>query len=97
MAITKSAKKAHKRAVKNRASNLVVKTSLKDAIKTFRKSLLAWEAQSKDINNLYSIIDKSAKKRIIHKNTASRLKSRLASKVWVDTKRAKKTSKKESE
>jgi small subunit ribosomal protein S20 len=29
------------------------------------------------LNNLYSIIDKSVKKRVIHKNTASRKKSKL--------------------
>ena len=95
MAITKSAKKAHKRAIKNRASNLVVKTNLKDSIKSFRKSLLAGTAKAEDVTSLYSIIDKSAKKRIIHKNTASRLKSRLASKV--STKTETKKAKKESE
>jgi small subunit ribosomal protein S20 len=69
----KQARKSLKRRMSNRQSKLVLKTAL--------KKLAA--AQNKDearklLPELQSVIDKSAKKRLIHKKTAGRLKSRIA-------------------
>jgi len=83
MAITKSAKKAAKRSLKNYEVNLMYKVKMKKAIKNFLKALTLWE--EKILNELltkaYSSIDKAAKKWIIKKQNAARKKSRLAKKV----------------
>lgn len=79
MPIIKSAKKALRKSLKNRAENLIWKRKYKEAIKIAKKSI---ESGSKDkgnkISNAYSVIDKAAKHNIIHKNKAARLKSNLA-------------------
>lgn len=62
-----------KRNVRNRA--------LKSRVKTVSKKLKASESAEMKKENLslaYSVIDKSAKKNVYHKNKASRLKSKLA-------------------
>jgi len=74
----KSAKKRAKQNEKKRLRNKVIRTTMKTAIKNVRQAV---ESKSEDIlnilNNAISVIDKSAKKGIIHRNTASRNKSRL--------------------
>ncbi|OQY11036.1 MAG: 30S ribosomal protein S20 [Desulfobacteraceae bacterium 4572_19] len=78
MANHKSAKKRAKQNEKKRLRNKVIRTTMKTAIKNVRQAV---ESKSEDIlnilNNAISVIDKSAKKGIIHRNTASRNKSRL--------------------
>lgn len=77
---TKSAKKAMRSSARKRVYNLRSKTKFKDAIKIVRKSIEGnnlMEAE-KNLRLAFSALDKSAKKGVIHKNTASRKKSRLA-------------------
>ena len=71
MPITKSAKKALRQTLRRTKDNSLLKAKLKKAIKTAKPSNVA---------EVSSIIDKAAKKKIIHPNRASRLKSRLAKK-----------------
>ncbi len=79
MANIKSAQKRVLIAERNRERNVAFKTSIKSAIK---KALVY--AQAKDMEKLneaismvYKLCDKAVSKGILHKNTASRKKSRL--------------------
>ncbi len=73
MAITSSAKKAHRASLKKRVFNERRKRALLSTTKTARKDL------SKDaLAKAYQAIDKAAKRGVIKKNTAARKKSRLA-------------------
>ncbi|MGD9209574.1 MAG: 30S ribosomal protein S20 [Desulfobacteraceae bacterium] len=76
-------KSALKRAIQNegrRMRNKTVKTRVKNAIKDIRSALAgtADENMTVDLNKTKSIIDKAAKKGVIHKNTAARKISRLS-------------------
>lgn len=73
MPIIKSAKKRVKIAKKATIRNSKTKKSLKSALKSFRVS-----SSSKTLRSAQSAIDKAAKKNVIHKNKASRLKKRAA-------------------
>ena len=60
--------------------NLDIKTDLKKTIKKFLVSVQSknsTEAQT-NLKMLYKKIDKAAKRNVLHKNTASRRKSRFA-------------------
>lgn len=70
---TKSAKKALRQNIKRRVANLKQKTTLKDVVKKFKKT-----PSAELLSQVYKKLDKAAKTNIIKKNTASRLKSRLA-------------------
>lgn len=76
MAITKSAKKAHRASLRKRVFNVRRKRVLTVAVKDARKEMTT-EALAK----AYQAIDKAAKRGIIKKNTAARKKSRLAKAV----------------
>jgi small subunit ribosomal protein S20 len=79
MAITKSAKKAHRASLKKRVFNLRRKRTLTDATKAVKKQLGTDAAAARtSLSAAYQAIDKAAKRGIIKKNTASRKKSRLA-------------------
>lgn len=80
MPITKSAKKALRVSRRRRVINLRVKHSYKDAVRDVRKTAthVTTEARKNTLSQAYSKLDKAAKKGIVHKNKASRLKSRLA-------------------
>ena len=70
-----------KRADKKRhLHNLKIKQALKKAIKKFQALLSAKNIDEAKafIGKIYSQLDKAAKKKIIHANTAKRKKSRLA-------------------
>lgn len=76
MANTKSAKKKLRQDIKRTKRNLRYKLSYKRIIKELRK--LEEKEDFKDLlSKAYSYLDKAAKKNIIHKNKASRLKSRI--------------------
>lgn len=79
MAITKSAKKAHRASLKKRVINVRRKRALTDTTKTVKK-LIATDVKEagKSLSAAFQAIDKAAKRGIIKKNTASRKKSRLA-------------------
>jgi small subunit ribosomal protein S20 len=73
MPVTKSAKKALRRDRKRTVINKLRKKITKEAIKAFKKTL-----SEKDFKRAVSLIDRLAKNKVIHKNKAARLKSRLA-------------------
>ena len=79
MAITKSAKKAHRASLKKHVFNVRRKRALTDATKQTKK-LMATDVveAAKSLATAYKAIDKAAKRGVIKKNTASRKKSRLA-------------------
>lgn len=80
MAITKSAKKAHRASLNKKEFNVARKRALLSTTKEVRKHLTAGKAAdaSKSLAAAYQAIDKAAKRGVIKKNTASRKKARLA-------------------
>lgn len=73
MPVTKQAKKKLRKDRRRERKNLEVKSVFKKAVKDTKKNPTV-----KKISDAFKIIDKAAKKRIIHKNKASRIKSRMA-------------------
>ena len=81
MPITSSAKKALRQSQKRHARNLKQKNALKALVKSYRKAIIAGkkEEAKKLLPSVYGALDKAAKRgKVLKKNTASRLKSRLA-------------------
>lgn len=72
MPILKSAIKKLKQDKKRTAVNKVYRENLRQAVKQARK-----EKTAKAVRLAYSALDKAAKQKVIHKNKAGRLKSRL--------------------
>ena len=83
MASHDSALKAHRQNVKRRDHNRQMRTRLRGALRDIRAAIDAEDpAQVKDaLRDTISLVDKMAKKKLIHKNTAGRYKSRLALRV----------------
>lgn len=73
MAITKSAKKAHRASLRKRVANVRRAKALKETTKDARKAMSA-----ESLSKAFQAIDKAAKRGIIKKNAAARKKSRLA-------------------
>lgn len=87
MANNKSAKKRIQIAHRNRLQNKYYKTSVRTLIKNFFMSLEVYKTDKtkenkdkleKTLKLIYSFLDKGTKKKVFHKNTAARQKSRLA-------------------
>lgn len=80
MASHQSALKAHKQSLANRERNRQARSRLRSTLKSLRRALAAGDAAAAkaSLNETVSLIDKMAKKGIIHDNTASRYKSRIA-------------------
>ena len=72
MPILKSAIKKLKQDKKRTRVNKVYRESLRLAVKQARK-----EKSAKAVKLAYSALDKAAQQKVIHKNKAARLKSRL--------------------
>jgi len=64
--------------------NLKIKTELKKSLKKLQALLTAKNsAEAKTaLAKVFSLLDKAAKKKILHPNTANRKKGRLAKKVF---------------
>jgi small subunit ribosomal protein S20 len=79
----KSALKANRQNIKRREHNRALRSQLRTGLKSIRKSLDAKnvEGAKTAVRDLQSLVDKMATKGIIHKNTASRYKSRLAARI----------------
>jgi len=77
---TKSALKANRQNIKRREHNRQMRSKLRKAIRSSldAKDLSAAKAA---LSQTVSIVDKMATKGIIHRNTAGRYKSRLASRM----------------
>ena len=87
MANNKSAKKRILIAKRNRLQNRFYITSVRTLTKLFLKNLEIYKKSQKSedkdkvqsiLNSIYSLIDKGLKKKVFHKNTAARRKSKLA-------------------
>ncbi len=80
MANTSSAKKAERVAKHRHTFNLRRKKTMKDSLKDFSKLVAAKKGSEagKALPALYQAIDKATKNGTIRKNTAARMKSRIA-------------------
>ena len=87
MANNKSAEKRIEITKRNRLRNRFYKSSVRTLIKVFIKDLEVYkisknleekEQLQKSLNLVYSLIDKATKKKVFHKNSAARKKSKLA-------------------
>jgi ribosomal protein S20 len=80
MANTAQARKRARQAEKTRQRNAGLKSSLRTAVKKVRKAISAGDktAAAKELQSQQSVIDRIADKKVVHKNTASRSKMRLA-------------------
>jgi len=90
MANIRSAEKNIRKTTARTAANQTVKSR----VRTLRKNVLAAiekgdaTAAAANLNEFASAVDKASKTKVLHKNTSSRLKSRLATKVSALTKKA---------
>lgn len=80
MPITSSAKKALRQNKTRHARNLIKKDGYKKVVVKYRKLIAAKSADEakKFLPLVFKALDKAAKTKVIEKNKASRLKSRLA-------------------
>ncbi len=78
MPIIKSAKKALKIAQRRKEENDITRAKVKSAVKGLKISMTEkLEDAAEMLQKAYRELDLAAKKNVIHKNKASRLKSRL--------------------
>lgn len=75
MAITSSAKKAHRQSVRRAKLNDTRRAAVRGATKAVR---IAGKGDMKTLALAYQAIDKAVKRGLIKKNTAARRKSKLA-------------------
>ncbi|MCX7641919.1 MAG: 30S ribosomal protein S20 [Elusimicrobiales bacterium] len=75
----KSALKAHRNSLKRRSVNKGIKTRIHAKIKEFKKLIASkkYDAASNMLSELYSLIDKAAKRNVIHWKNAANRKSDL--------------------
>lgn len=76
MPITKSAIKKQRSDRKKAGFNKSTKTKTKTAIDAFKKAL-----STESLSKVFSMVDKAAKKGVLKKGKADRIKARLAKKV----------------
>lgn len=72
MPITKSAKKKVRQDEKRRKTNLKIRKRVVSALKKAREN-----PSEENVRQATSVFDRAAKKKIIHRNKAARLKSKL--------------------
>ena len=82
MANHKATKKDVRQATKRRERNKYYGKTTRNAVRELR-ALTDKSAATKELPEVISMIDKLAKRGIIHKNKASNLKSKLSKKVLV--------------
>lgn len=80
MANSAQARKRARQAAATRERNASLKSTLRTAIKKVRKAIASGDkaAATAQLRASQAVIDRVADKRIVHKNLASRTKSRLA-------------------
>jgi small subunit ribosomal protein S20 len=83
MANSAQAKKRARQAEVTRQRNASQKSELRTAVKKVRKAIAAGDkaAAAKTLSESQAVMDRIADKRVLHKNTVSRTKSRLAAAV----------------
>ena len=74
-----SAKKRMRQTVTLRARNRSLRTRMRSAVKSFRKMVEEQQLEEAraTLPKVYGVIDRTARKGVIHRNTAARYKSRL--------------------
>ena len=80
MANTRNARKAARKAAKRRLHNRYYAKTTRNAIKKLENTESNSE-QQENLGNVVSMIDKLAKRNIIHKNKAANLKSKLMKRI----------------
>ncbi len=77
---TKSAMKAMRNSRRRNAINIRTRSKFKSAVKETRENIANGDAKAsaESLKKAMSMLDKAVKKDVLHKNTASRKKSRLA-------------------
>jgi small subunit ribosomal protein S20 len=83
MANSAQARKRARQADKQRAHNASLRSTLRTAIKSVRKAIVAGDkvAAQNVFQQSVSVIDRIADKKIVHKNAVSRTKSRLSAQI----------------
>ena len=83
MANIASARKRARQAEKRRSHNAALRSELRSAIRNVRKAIAAGDKKAARavLQKAQGVIDSIADKRIIHKNTAARQKSRLSARI----------------
>jgi small subunit ribosomal protein S20 len=83
MANTKSAEKRMRQSEKRRARNRQARATMRTAVKKVRGAVDAGDATQAEaaLKEAISVIDRSATKNVVHRNTASRTKARLTKAV----------------
>lgn len=83
MANTVQARKRARQATAQRVHNMGLRSRLRTAIKTVRKAIATGDknAAAEALKNSQKVIDSVADKKIVHKNTAARYKSRLSAAI----------------
>lgn len=76
---TRSALKELRKAQRRRERNRAIRTRVRTFVKYARQAIAQadLEAAKQAISNAYRELDRAARKGVIHRNTAARLKSRL--------------------
>ena len=82
---TKSAKKRLRQNLERRARNRADKSVLKTGLRKVREAVQQGAIQDAEsgFRDIQKKLDQAAAKRVIHKNTAARLKSRLSARIKV--------------
>ncbi len=77
------AKKAERQSIRNRKQNIKLKNKLKKAIKKLDSAVAGGniEEAKKILSNAIEVLQTNSRKKILHKNTASRKISQLSKKV----------------
>ncbi len=85
MAITQSAKKAHRQNIRRSERNTTRKEAYKKLVKTYRKLVAEKNSTeaAKQLPMVFQALDKAAGNKVIEWNKASRLKSRLSQLIAV--------------
>jgi small subunit ribosomal protein S20 len=83
VATHQSALKAHRQSLVHRERNRRFRSQLRTTLKQIRTVIAAKDkaGAGKQLSAAISVIDKMAAKGVIHRNTASRYKSRLSARV----------------
>ncbi len=83
MASHASALKAHRQSLKNREHNRQFRSRLRNALRSIRTAIDGDDLSGAKaaLKQTISLIDRMASKGIIHRNAASRYKSRLAGRI----------------
>ena len=76
MPVIKSAKKAQRRDRRRGVVNDKIRRKMKLAVKLVKKN-----PSAKNLAEAYRMVDRAAKKGVVHKNKAARLKSRLTQQI----------------